>query len=290
MRRLAEGYAVAQIDMVGNAAVVPGAEVSLEKMGDKIDGTWRVESARHEYSRHGYSVQFRSTRVAAKKPPSKAATRAVASAAQEQVDADEARDAAIHGVTNPRWGKPDHGHGDEGEMIVDAKNLDGRTVEFTAWHEEPDGSWTLLSRTRVKAAGKEVRAKIKLTHEDHPDAPEQTKGTRRPASDPLANPRWGKADHAHGDRAVMTVDVKRGLDGARVAFVVEKRGPGGWEPYGTVHTKVEGGQASGDLEMLHPAAGKSTGAPAEPVELRFTAHLEMKSGPRNVRFEANVVP
>src|SRR5207302_1214259 len=153
--------------------------------------------AEHCFSRHGYLVKFRAVKVGKKKPPAKAQktqeekAKTAATAAEQEA----AKDRAQHGLTNPRWAADDHEHGEYGEMIVDAKNVDGKIVEFIAYHQEPDGSWTEFTRKHVVASGSQVSAKIKLLHEDHPDTPEATKAGKRPVDALLSNPRWGKTDH-----------------------------------------------------------------------------------------------
>jgi len=72
IRKIAEGFVTAQAEMIGNAGVLPGAELTFSKMGEKLDGTYRVEKAHHEFSKHGYFTSFHAVRVAKKKPPSKA--------------------------------------------------------------------------------------------------------------------------------------------------------------------------------------------------------------------------
>ena len=69
MRKLAEGYVVAQVETTGDAKLLPGATVKLEKMGANIDGSYRVEHALHFFSKHGYLVNFKAVRVAKAKPP-----------------------------------------------------------------------------------------------------------------------------------------------------------------------------------------------------------------------------
>ena len=293
MRKLAEGYVTASVEMVGDARVIPGELVTFEKVGHSLDGQFRVEHALHEFSKHGYRVALRGVRLAKKKPPKavkEAKPKANPNGAGSQVDQDKAKDRARHGLINPRWGKPDHDHAEYGEVIVDSKNIDGKVVEFILYHQEPDGNWTEFARKHVVASGKEVRAKVKLLHEDHPDAAEETKGSKRKVPAMLANPRWQQDDHGHGEKGVMTVDVRHGHQGDQVIFVVERKGEGGWEPYGTAEGKVDGGTAKASLDMIHPAAG----APEHPdqdksVEVRFTAHLQTESGPRAIRFEANVL-
>jgi hypothetical protein len=88
MRKLAEGFTTAQVEMVGNPDVVPGGMVDMDKMGDRIDGVWRVERAHHEFSKHGYWVSFRATRISKKSAASASAQRASQRAgAQAQAEA-----------------------------------------------------------------------------------------------------------------------------------------------------------------------------------------------------------
>jgi phage protein D len=75
MRKLAEAFVTATVEMIGKADVQPGAEITFEKMGDKLDGKYRVEKAHHEFSKHGYWVRFDAVRLAKKQiaPPKQAA-------------------------------------------------------------------------------------------------------------------------------------------------------------------------------------------------------------------------
>jgi hypothetical protein len=68
LRKLAERFVVAQGKMIGDPRVVPGAVLQLDQISYGLDGGYRVDRARHEYSRHGYFVEFRCVRVSKKKP------------------------------------------------------------------------------------------------------------------------------------------------------------------------------------------------------------------------------
>ena len=72
LRKLAEGYVVAQGQMIGDPRVVPGAVLQLDKLGAGIDGSFRVDHARHEFSKHGYFISFKATRIAKKSESQKA--------------------------------------------------------------------------------------------------------------------------------------------------------------------------------------------------------------------------
>ena len=81
MRKLAEGFVTAQVEMIGNAEVRPGAVLTFDKMGDKLDGKYRVEKAHHEFGKHGYFVSFHAVRIG-KKQPGRPATSAQAARQQ----------------------------------------------------------------------------------------------------------------------------------------------------------------------------------------------------------------
>jgi Bacteriophage probable baseplate hub protein len=84
MRKLAEGFVTAQVEMIGNSAVQPGALITFDKMGENLDGKYRVEKARHQFDKHGYFVTFHAVRIAKKQPPKgAAAARKQAAAARE---------------------------------------------------------------------------------------------------------------------------------------------------------------------------------------------------------------
>ena len=53
MRKLAESFVTAQVEMIGHSGVQPGALVNFEKMGEQLDGKYRVEKARHAFGKHG---------------------------------------------------------------------------------------------------------------------------------------------------------------------------------------------------------------------------------------------
>ena len=72
MRKLAEGFVTAQVEMIGNTGLLPGAELTFEKIDAGLDGKYRLESAHHEFSKHGYFTTFRAVRIGKKKPPAPA--------------------------------------------------------------------------------------------------------------------------------------------------------------------------------------------------------------------------
>jgi len=82
LAKIAEGFIEAHGEMIGNPDVLPGAVLDLEKMGEKIDGLYRVGHAAHAFSKHGYFVKFDAVRIGKKKPPkpAKAKTQAASAA------------------------------------------------------------------------------------------------------------------------------------------------------------------------------------------------------------------
>ena len=72
MRKLAEGHVTANVEAIGDPGMIPGATVKLEKLGAQIDGSYRVERALHQFSKHGYYVNLKLVRTAKSKPPAPA--------------------------------------------------------------------------------------------------------------------------------------------------------------------------------------------------------------------------
>ena len=69
LRKIAEGFTTAEVEMLGEPLIAPGAEVTFTKLGAQVDGTWRVNHAEHNFSKHGYWVKFRAVRIAKPRPP-----------------------------------------------------------------------------------------------------------------------------------------------------------------------------------------------------------------------------
>jgi phage protein D len=84
MRKLAEGFVSAQVEMIGNADVQPGAVVTFDKMGDKLDGKYRVEKAHHAFAKQGYLVSFQAVRISKKSSAAAQQQQAAKAAAQQQ--------------------------------------------------------------------------------------------------------------------------------------------------------------------------------------------------------------
>jgi phage protein D len=71
LQRIAQGFVEVTAELSGDARAVPGAELSLERLGPSIDGRYRVEHAAHIFDRHGYRTSLRAVRVGKPRPPPK---------------------------------------------------------------------------------------------------------------------------------------------------------------------------------------------------------------------------
>jgi hypothetical protein len=86
LAKIAEGFIEAHGEMIGNPDVLPGAVLNLEKMGEKIDGLYRVGHAAHAFSKHGYFVKFDAVRIGKKKPLKPAKTKAQAAPSWVEIE------------------------------------------------------------------------------------------------------------------------------------------------------------------------------------------------------------
>jgi phage protein D len=66
MRKLAEGFVTAEAQVTGDPRLLPGAAVNCSKLGEQLDGTYRIEKAHHVFSKFGYRVNFNAVRTAKK--------------------------------------------------------------------------------------------------------------------------------------------------------------------------------------------------------------------------------
>ena len=201
MRKLAEGFMTAQVEMVGNADVQPGAVITFDKMGEKLDGKYRVEKAHHVFGKQGYWVKFDAVWIGKKAPPQKAAaapakagpapapqqqggpagTPAQAAQAKALREAsekgtpfcekcEEAREAAAEAaaaaeLSNPRW-TIEGGVALDGSRIgvtVDVANGEGLEVKFTIQRKDASG-WTEHETVTATVEGGAATAWIDFVH------------------------------------------------------------------------------------------------------------------------------
>ncbi len=92
----------------------------------------------------------------------------------------------------------------------------------------------------------------------------------------LSNPRWNAPDYEHGGEAIMTIDAHR-LDGRTVHFTIEQSADGHrWDRLAATNALVDGGVATGRIELAHPAVAQGSRAATAHADrlLRFHATLE----------------
>jgi hypothetical protein len=63
---LAEGFVTAEAQVTGDPRLLPGTAVTCTKLGEQLDGTYRIEKAQHVFSKFGYRVNFNAVRTAKK--------------------------------------------------------------------------------------------------------------------------------------------------------------------------------------------------------------------------------
>ncbi|HKC59264.1 MAG TPA: contractile injection system protein, VgrG/Pvc8 family [Myxococcales bacterium] len=151
MRKLAEAFVTAQVEMIGNPDVQPGAVITFDKMGEKLDGKYRVEKAHHDFGKHGYFVKFDAVWVGkkkapgaqpappAEKPPPKSAEDALSWIALEVVD-DQGKPIPDlrYEMIAPGGRRITGKLGQDGKARIEAVKKGSCKVQFP---ELPDDSW-----------------------------------------------------------------------------------------------------------------------------------------------------
>ena len=243
MKKIAEGFTVLQAEMIGDSRLVPGASVEFDKLGSGCDGKYRIERARHEFSKQGYFVKFDAVWTGPKDPP--AAAPAAAPAPYKAPNP-----APTGKLTRPRWKRRSKGDQDTADLAVDGtKPLEGKGVTFIL-ESKISGDWKQVATADGSIAKGVATANAPL-------AP-------LPASDVLSAPQWSEtkdATHSHGD--ITKVSVKCKLpDPTDVRIVLEQQLLGGrlWEELDAKLVKTSGGEAKADFDVEHPhgeEAGKA---------------------------------
>jgi hypothetical protein len=249
MKKIAEGFAILQAEMIGDARLVPGATIEFDKLGAGCDGKYRIERARHEFSKQGYFVKFDAVWTGPKDPPAVAPAAAPAPYTPP-------KPAPTGKLTRPRWKRRSQGDQDTADLGVDGtKPLEGRRVTFVLESRESkiSGDWK-----QVATADGSITKGVAIANA--PLAP-------LPASDVLSAPKWDEtkdATHTHGDTAVVSVKCKL-PDPAEVRIVLEQQLIGGriWEELDARMVTTSGGEAKANFDLEHPNADESAKADKE---------------------------
>jgi len=251
MKKIAEGFTVLQAEMIGDARLVPGASIEFDKIGAGCDGKYRIERARHEFSKQGYFVKFDAVWTGPKDPPA-------ATPAPGRKPYAPPKPVATGKLTRPRWKRRTQGDQDTADLAVDAtKPHEGKSVTFIL-ESKVSGQWKEVATANGSISKGVATANAPL----QPIA----------ADDVLSAPKWAAATdakHKHGD--VADVSVKCRLkDPTEVRIVLEQQLIGGrmWEKLDAKLVKTSGGEAKASFDVAHPH-GEESG----------TAHSKMLGSP-----------
>src|SRR5205814_1325126 len=72
LQKIADGFVTAEMELIGDPRLRPEVQVELQKVGAQIDGIYRVDRARHRFSKHGYLVNLKAVRISTPQPPAQA--------------------------------------------------------------------------------------------------------------------------------------------------------------------------------------------------------------------------
>jgi len=72
LQKIADGFVTAEMELIGDPRLRPEVQVELQKVGTQIDGIYRVDRARHRFSKHGYLVSLKAVRISTPPPPAQA--------------------------------------------------------------------------------------------------------------------------------------------------------------------------------------------------------------------------
>ncbi|HEX4382263.1 MAG TPA: contractile injection system protein, VgrG/Pvc8 family [Myxococcales bacterium] len=240
MKKIAEGFTLLSAEMIGDARLVPGAAIEFDKLGAGCDGKYRIERARHEFSKQGYFVKFDAVWTGPKDPP--AVPPPVARAPYTPP-----KPAPTGKLTRPRWKRRSQGDKDTADLAVDGtKPLEGKSVKFIL-ESKISGEWK-----QVGTADGTISKGVATANS--PLEP-------LPASDVLSAPKWTEtkdAKHTHGDTTAVSVKCKL-PDPTEVRIVLEQQIIGGrvWEELDSQTVKTSGGEAKANFDVAHPHGEES---------------------------------
>src|SRR5260221_3111338 len=119
--------------MSGDPRVILGSTLQIDKISNGVDGGYRVDEARHEFSKHGYFIDFKCTRIS-KKPASSAAAQKGAQQQQQQAkQAEQEKEKADADKAKQNPAKPDPVAQAQAKALKDAAD---RGVPFCEKCEE----------------------------------------------------------------------------------------------------------------------------------------------------------
>lgn len=240
MKKIAEGYATLEVESIGDSRFLPGQIVEIDKLGAGTDGSYRIDRALHEFSKHGYFVRFKAVWQGPKKPAPKQL--------KPQLPYTPAKAPEKGKLSRPRWKRRSSGGSDVADMNVDAtRPLEGKSVRFIL-ETNVSGEWKEVAHAdgTVKSGFAKATAKLEAL------AP----------ADVISEPSWSAVQdqkYSHGQKGEVSVKskVQKPHD---VRVVLEQLIVGGriWEEIDSQVVKVSSGVAKATFDLEHPHAAEAT--------------------------------
>jgi hypothetical protein len=224
--------------------LVPGATVSVDRVGLVVDGTYRVERARHLFSRHGYWVSMamvRTSKTTASKEAQKRRAQLEAGREKKREEEKKPEKEPPKKLVRPRWRRDTVKGKDRATLAVDAQNLADKNVELVLETNLDGSGWKEVAKASAKVSGGVASAIVEL-------------GPL--GSDKLTKPKWTKAKdarHSHGDKAELQFDAAT-PDGVEVRILLEQLEGYSktWEEVDEAVAKVQGGVVKSSFDLEHP--------------------------------------
>jgi uncharacterized protein len=240
MNRIAESYATLEVDLIGDSRILPGQIVDIDKFGAGIDGSYRIEIARHEFSRRGYFVHFK----AIWQGPKKAAPKQLKPPPPPYAPAKPPEKGRL---SRPRWKRRASGSSDVADMGVDAtRPLEGKSVRFIL-ETNVSGEWKEVAHADGTIKSGFANATVDIA--------------ALAAADVISEPGWTAAKdkkYSHGQEGEVSVKskVQKPHD---VRVVLEQLIAGGrvWEQIDSQMVKVSGDVAKATFALEHPHAAEA---------------------------------
>jgi len=248
MKKIAEGYATLEAELIGDSRFLPGQVVELDKLGAGTDGSYRIDRAEHLFSKHGYYVRFDAVWQGPKTSPAAPKPQTQPYTPPKPVEKGK--------LTRPRWKRRSSGGSDVADMNVDAgKALEGKSVTFVL-ETKVSGDWKEVARANGSVSNGFANATANLT--------------ATPPADVISAPKWTTAKdnkHENGQTAEVSVDTKvqKPHD---IRLILEQQLMGGrlWQAVDSKMVKASGGTVKTTFDLEHPHSQQAGQAHSEVIK------------------------
>ena len=239
-------FLTAEVEVMGDPRLLPGALLNLRNVS-VYSGHYLVTEASHFYDAAGYSVIC----YVARDKWGDSSNEKVKPVREAPAPAPISRPKPEPKVVNPRWKRRAAEGLADLAADLDLPGYDGRTIELFLETRAAGGGWVEVARGSGEVQGGTAMVSTPLG--------------LLPASSALGSPalegRPAKGGRLGvGDQGVATVSAK-GLEGATVSLILERRIAEGWERAEAKDAVVSGGKAEARFSLPHPA-GEEVGKPA----------------------------